>query len=88
MFVSFGRKLRGLGSMRVGFRMKGSEGCLFLGVYGCINACIYLMWYCMLAMFWLVYGICYLCFYLPIKGIIKLCKNKNVSKYTHSNYNP
>lgn len=80
MFVSIGHKLRGLGNVRVGFRMKGSTGCFFLCLYWCINALIYLMWYSLLATFWLMYGVCYLFFYLPIKGIIKLCKKKQVGK--------
>lgn len=80
MFVSFGQRLRGLGGMRVGFRMKGSTGCFFICLYGCINALIYLVWYGMLATFWLLYGMCYLCFYLPIKGIVKLCKKEQQKK--------
>ena len=74
MFVSFGHRLRGLGNMRVGFRMKGSTGCFFACLYACMNALIYLCWYAMLAVFWLMYGTCYVSFYLPIKGIIKLYK--------------
>lgn len=80
MFLSFGRTLRGLGGMRVGFRLKGSEGCFYAGLFVCINAMIYLMWYCLLGTFWLMYGVCYLFFYLPIKGVVKLCKKKNREK--------
>ena len=76
MFVSFGRRLRGLSGMRVGFRMKGSTGCLLVGIYGFMNFFIYLLWYTMLGVFWLIYGLCYLC-YLLIKGIVKLCKKKS-----------
>ena len=79
MFISFGHKLRGLGNVRVGFRMKGSTGCLLLGVYGCINAFIYLFWYTMLGTFWLMYGVGYLCFYLPIRCAVKLCKKRKQS---------
>lgn len=77
MFVSFGHRLRGLSGMRVGFRMRGSEGCFYACLFGCINALILLLWYCMLGTFWLLYGMCYLFFYLPIKGIVKLCKKKS-----------
>ena len=79
MFVSFGRRLRGLSGMRVGFRMKGSTGCLLVGIYGFMNFFIYLLWYTMLGVFWLIYGLCYLC-YLLIKGLVKLCKKKSQEK--------
>lgn len=80
MFISIGRRLRGLGGVRVGIRMSGSKGCFYVGLFLCINAFIYLFWYTMLATFWLMYGMCYLFFYLPIKGIIKLCKKKKMEK--------
>ena len=80
MFISFGRTLRGLGGMRVGFRLKGSEGCFYAGLFVCINAMIYLLWYCLLGTFWLMYGMCYLFFYLPTKSIIKLCGKKKRDK--------
>ena len=76
MYISFGRRLRGFGNMRVGFRMSTSQGCLFACIYGCINAMIYLFWYMILACFWMVYGIGYVFYYLPIKAIINLCKDK------------
>ena len=96
MFVSFGHRLRGLSGMRVGFRMKGSTGCLMVCMYACINAFIYLFWYSMIAVFWMMYGMCYLFFYLPVKGIIKLYKNEKqkkkiaeaAQKYTRDNSNP
>lgn len=77
MFVSFGHRLRGLGGMRVGFRVRGTNGCFYACLFACLNAFIYLLWYSLLGTLWLMYGLCYLCFYLPIKGIIKLCKKKN-----------
>lgn len=80
MFLSFGHKLRGLGNVRVGFRMKGSTGCFLVCLYGFINLLIYLMWYTMLGTFWLLYGMCYLFFYLPIKWIIKYNKKNNNPK--------
>lgn len=76
MFVSFGYKLRGLGNVRVGLRRKGPDGCFFVFLYMMINAFIYLGWYLMLGSFWLMYGLCYLCFYLPLKGLMKLYKKK------------
>lgn len=75
MFISIGHKLRGLGRVRIGtgFRMKGSAAWIVLILYGLLNMC----WYVMLGTLWLMYGVCYLFFYLPIKGVIKLCKQKS-----------
>lgn len=80
MFFSFGRTLRGLGGVRVGIRMRGSQGCFYACLFMCINACIYMMWYTLLGMLWLCYGMCYLMFYLPIKGCIKLYRNWSFKK--------
>ena len=77
MFVSFGQRLRGLGNMRIGFRAKGSTGCLLVCFYYCINAMLYVTWYTLLATLWLGYGMCYFCFYLPIKWVINMVKKKN-----------
>ena len=73
MYISFGRKLMGLGRVRfgVGVRTKGSTAWLMLIVYGLLYMC----WYMMLGTLWLMYGIGYLFFYLPIKGITKLVKS-------------
>lgn len=76
MFVSFGRTLFKLGSIRVGFRMRGTSGCFLACLYLCINAMIYICWYSMLGALWLMYGMCYLFFYLPIKALIKWSKKK------------
>jgi hypothetical protein len=78
MFFSFGHRLRSLSGMRVGFRVSGTNGCFYAGLFMCMNALIYLLWYCLLATFWLMYGVCYLFFYLPIKAIVKLCKKNNL----------
>lgn len=77
MFLSFGRRLRGLGKVRlgVGLRMKGSAAWIMLLLYGLLNLC----WYMILGTLWLMYGICYLFFYLPIKAIIKWNKNKKTT---------
>lgn len=83
MYIGFGHRLRGLGGMRVGFRVSSSSGIAFLCIYGCLNACIYLCWYSMLAMLWMMYGMGYLFFYLPTKGIMGLIKKKRAS-HDHS----
>lgn len=77
MYISFGRRLLRLGSVRVGIRMTGTKGCFYACLFAFINACIYLYWYAMLGILWLMYGLGYLCFYLPIKGIIRLCKKQS-----------
>lgn len=76
MFISFGRRLRGLGRVHFGFRIKGSAAWITVILYGLL----YLCWYVMLGTLWLMYGICYLFFYLPVKCIIKLCKKKKLEK--------
>jgi hypothetical protein len=73
MFLSIGQRLRGLSHVRFGFRMNGSTAWIMFIVL----VIFYMFWYLMLGSLWLVYGVCYLFFYLPIKGIIKLCKNSN-----------
>ena len=74
MYLSFGRTLRGLGKIRIGagFRMKGPTAWIMLIVYGLLYMC----WYMILGTLWLMYGMGYLFFYLPIKGIVKLCKKR------------
>ena len=81
MFVGFGYRLRGLSGMHIGFRLKGSEGCFYASLFVCMNALIRLLWYCMLGAFWLLYGMCYLCFYLPIKCIVKWYKNRKLTNH-------
>lgn len=70
MYLSIGRKLKGLGGIRFGKRVSGSTAWAMLIVYGMLNLC----WYCILGSLWMCYGIGYVCFYLPIKGISKLVK--------------
>lgn len=72
MYLSIGRRLMGLGKIRIGagIRLKGWTAAIMIFVY----AMMYLCWYMILGTLWLMYGISYLCFYLPIKGIIKLVK--------------
>lgn len=91
MYLSIGRRLRGLGKIRIGagFRMKGWTAAIMIFVY----AMVYLCWYMMLGTLWLLYGIGYLFIYLPIKGIVKLCKTYSkkkqradaAAKYTRDN---
>lgn len=74
MYVSFGHRLRSLGRVRIGagFRFRGFTGwCLLLVV-----ALLRLYWYILLGVLWMMYGIIYLCFVLPIRGIVRLCKRR------------
>ena len=74
MHVSFGRRLRALGRVRLfaGFRCQGLMGWSLLLVVALVR----LYWYLMLGVLWMVYGIIYLCFVLPIRGIVRLCKKR------------
>lgn len=73
MFISFGRKLASLGKLRIGMnvRLKSTLGWSMLIVY----VLVYLCWYLILGTLWLMYGTCYVCFYLPYVGIKKLIDN-------------
>lgn len=70
MFLSIGRSLRRGFSFRFGFRMKGWTGAIMAIVY----LMFYLCWWCMLGTLYLMYGFCYVCFYLPIRGISRAVK--------------
>lgn len=70
MFLSIGRSLRRGFSFRFGFRMKGWTGAIMAIVY----ATFYLCWWCMLGTLYLMYGFCYVVFYLPIRGISRAVK--------------
>lgn len=70
MYISIGRKLKGLGNVRVCHRLKGSNAFVFLCIYWLLN----FYWFLLLGTLWLMYGIGYVLFYLPINGIIKLVK--------------
>ena len=77
MYLAFGRKLLRLGKLRIGFgiRMKGWTAACMVFVY----AMMYMCWYMTIGMIWLMYGMGYLCVYLPVKGIVKL-SNRNKAK--------
>ena len=62
----------------IGYSMHGTTGIVMLCIYGLMN----LMWYMILGCCWITYGVIWLCFVLPINGIIKLCKNR---KYNTQN---
>lgn len=70
MYISIGRRLRGLGNVRIGHRLKGSGAFVFICIYWLLN----FYWFLLLGTLWLMYGMGYVLFYLPIKGIVKLVK--------------
>lgn len=74
MYVSFGRRLRALGRVKVGasFRLNGPMGWSLILVVALLR----LYWYLMLGVLWMLYGIVYLCFVLPLRGIARLCKKR------------
>ena len=73
--VGFHRTLLKMGKWRfgIGFRMKGATGIIMLCIYGMMN----LMWYMILGCCWLIYGMCYLMFFLPIRAIYRACKKNS-----------
>ena len=78
MYLSFGRRLRGLGGVRFGVhkRVSGGAAAVMLFVY-CM---MYLMWYMLLGTLWLMYGLGYVCYYLPAREIVKFSKKKKREK--------
>lgn len=72
MRLGFHKTLLKIGKWRfgIGYSMHGAAGIIMLCVYGMLN----MMWYITLGCLWMTYGIVWLFFVLPIKGIIKLCK--------------
>ena len=85
MYVSFGHKLKSLGGVRIGYNYRGKKAWYFLLVFGFLQ----LLWYFMLGSLWLMYGMGYVLFYLPAKGISNLRKKKKiadaVAKYERPN---
>lgn len=81
MFMLFGTKLKGLGRLRLGFKVTWLS-IIFIGLF-------YLMYYIFVAVAWMMYGCCLLVYYFfkyYIKFMIwlyKLCyrKIKQVIKY-------
>lgn len=72
MFLSFGRSLRRGFGFRFGFRVKGATG----AIMACVYAMLYLCWWLMLGTLYLMYGVCYVCLYLPIRWIVKFVKER------------
>ena len=73
--VGFRKTLFKLGKWRfgIGYSTHGATGIIMLCFYGIFN----LIWYTMLGCLWMIYGVIWLFFVLPIKGITKLIKNKS-----------
>lgn len=85
MFVGFSNTLFRMGKFRIGagFRLKKSTAVFVLFFY----AMFYLMWYSVLLSGWIIYGTCWLFFYLPYKGISKLVKNSKKTASVAANTN-
>mgnify|MGYP000874251520 CR=1 FL=1 len=76
-FVGFSKTLLRMGGFRIGagIRLKKSTAAI-LGVFILM---FYMMWYSVILSGWMIYGFCWLFFYLPYKGIssaIKKSKEK------------
>lgn len=72
--VGFHKTLFKLGKWRfgIGYSTRGLTGIIMLCVFGMVN----LMWYMILGMLWLTYGVIWLVFILPFK-LINRKANKN-----------
>lgn len=70
MYVSFGKRILKGFNFRLGWKLHG-----WTAIFGIlVIAMFYMTWWSILACGYLMYGFCYLCFYLPGKGIVKLIK--------------
>jgi hypothetical protein len=74
MYTNIGHRLRALG------RVKVADGLCPRGLMGwnliLVAALLYLCWYLLLGVLWVVYGIIYLCFVLPFRGLVRLFKRR------------
>jgi len=81
MYIGFSTKLRKASKFRlhsgIDMRRKGAKTKLFFFI--CFAGFFYLMYWTLLASLWFFYGICYLCFYLPIKAIVKAVKKSKAN---------
>ena len=69
MYITLGKKLRNMSSMRLfaGAHITGWQAIFILSAIGIV----YFLWYMLLAVLWIYYGIGWL-FYMACKGIKKL----------------
>ena len=70
----FHKTLLKIGKWRfgIGYSTRGTAGLIMVCIYAVLN----LMWYMILGCLWMMYGMIWLFFILPIKGLSKLIKNK------------
>ena len=74
MYIGFSKTLMRWGGIRIGMgtRAKGPTGLLLLFLFGMVQLC----WWTIVGMLWLLYGVGYVCIYLPIKAIRKQSKKE------------
>lgn len=78
MFIGFSTRLKRMGGFRLGIgkRVHGWTAIfilMFVGIF-------YLMWWSLLGCMWLIYGVCWLFFYLPIKLIVNAVKKRKAKQ--------
>ncbi len=78
--VGFYRTLLRMGAFRfgVGYSTRGVTGILMLCMFGIFN----LMWYMVLGCLWIIYGVIWLVFVLPVKAIKKIRATKETEENT------
>ena len=78
MFIGFSTRLKKMGGFRLGIgkRVHGWTAILILVFVGMF----YLMYWSFLGCLWLMYGICWLCFYLPVKLIVTAVKKRKAKR--------
>lgn len=81
MFVGFSKTLLRMGRFRIGFgyRLRAKNSAAFVAVFGLLYLMFYMIWWSVILAGWCLYGTCYLCFYLPYKGIKKILDHKKIT---------
>lgn len=72
MFISFGDFMKGAGMPRLGIRLDRRNGCFYAFIMGFV----WLFYWMILFSGWLMYAVCWLFFYWPIKAIVNAAKKR------------
>lgn len=73
MYIGFSKTLVRWGGIRIGVgkRMRGAAGVAMLLIYAMLQFC----WWLCVGTLWLLYGVGYVCIYLPVKLIAKAVRS-------------
>lgn len=78
MFIGLSKTLKRMMGFRIGIGLRLNKSTAI--VFGIFILMFYMMWYSVILSGWILYGFCWLFFYLPYKGISKAVKNLKEKK--------